>query len=217
MKVKNVGLNGLDLDAYRSGLLDEFLKRSGLRVLKQISKGYSSIVFLAKNKEGKMFVLKVEKPKSPRKNMVQKEASNLALANSAKIGPRLFSFDEKARTILMEFVNGVTFAGWLFEKKPSKKQLKKFVKNLLLQAKKLDEIGLDHGQLAGKGANILVRNGLPVIIDFEKASQVRKCHNETQLRSFLFENPNGAVAKKVRKILQTKISGFRTLKTKEKI
>ena len=140
----------------------------------------------------------------------------MALANSVGIGPRLFGFDEKACVVLMEFVSSITFSQWLFEKSLSKKQLKKFISKLLFQARLLDKIGLDHGQLAGKGANILVRRGLPVIIDFEKASRARKCHNETQLRSFLFENPSGAAAKKARSILQKRHSGFGILKTKEK-
>jgi len=67
----------------------------------------------------------------------------------------------------------------------------------------MDEIGLDHGQLAGKGANIIVKRNLrPVIIDFEKASQKRKCHNVNQLKSFLFRNPNSEIAKKVKEIIR---------------
>ena len=103
----------------------------------------------------------------------------------------------------MEFIKGKTFNEWLFAN-PSKKELEKCLNELFLQAKKLDEIGLDHGQLAGKGKNILVRNGLPVIIDFEKASQNRKCHNCTQLEAFIYRNPNSAIAKKINEILKQK-------------
>ncbi|MEK6942158.1 MAG: RIO1 family regulatory kinase/ATPase [archaeon] len=181
--------------------IGSFLRKKRLWVIKKIANGYSSEVFLVKNRAGKKFALKAEKAKSPRKNLAQKEASNLRLANSVGIGPRLFGVDEKAGVVLMGFVDGIPFSDWLFEKNPQKKVLQKFIDALLVQAKKLDSIGLDHGQLAGKGANILVRCALPVIIDFEKASQVRKCHNETQLLSFLFENPHGAVAKKVKEIL----------------
>lgn len=186
--------------------INSFLRKKKLLVIRKISKGHSSEVFLVKNRAGKKFALKAEKRNSPRKNFVQKEALNLALANSVGIGPRLFGFDEKAGVVLMGFVAGISFSQWLFEKNPPKKRLRKFVSKLLLQAKVLDKICLDHGQLAGKGANILVRRGKPVIIDFEKASQTRKCHNETQLLSFLFKNPHGAVAKKVRKILQIPIN-----------
>jgi len=183
-------------------LLELFLTKRKLKIIEKISKGYSSEVFLLKNVSGKKFALKVEKKKSPRINLVQKEVSNLSLANSKKIGPKLISFEKIAGIILMEFIDGITFQEWLFEKTPSKKQLKKFTVNLLVQASVLDKIGLDHGQLAGRGTNILVRKGLPVIIDFEKASQLRKCHNQNQIKSFLFENPHSAVSKRVRKILE---------------
>ncbi len=193
------------IDSKNLRAVKSFLKKNSLKLVEKISRGYSSEVFLVKNLRGKKFALKVEKSDSPRRHLAQKEAANLLLANSKKIGPKLFRFGENAGVVLMEFVDGIPFSKWLFEKNPSKKVLKKFVAALLLQAKVLDKIGLDHGQLAGKGANILVRKNLPVIIDFEKASQVRKCHNETQLKSFLFENPNGAVAKKVAELLQIPI------------
>ena len=180
-----------------------FLKKRKLHIVEKISKGYSSEVFLVKNKAGKKFALKIEKQNSPRKNLVQKEVKNLGLANSEKIGPKLVGFDETAGIVLMELIVGPTFNEWLFERKPSKKQMSKFIKNLLLQAKKLDEIGLDHGQLAGRGKNILVRYGLPVIIDFEKGSQVRKCRNENQLKSFLFENPHSEITKKIKIVLSS--------------
>ena len=182
--------------------LENFLNVRKLKIVEKISKGYSSEVFLLKNSSGKKFALKVEKKKSSRINLVQKEVSNLSLANSKKIGPKLIAFEKIAGIILMEFIEGVTFNEWLFEKNPSKKQMKKFTDNLLVQVQTLDKIGLDHGQLAGRGTNILVRKGMPIIIDFEKASQMRNCHNENQIKSFLFENPHSTITKRVRKILE---------------
>ncbi len=182
--------------------LESFLAEHKLSLVKKISKGYVSEVFLVKNSRGKKFALKIEKEKSPRKNMAEKEAKNLALANLAGIGPRLESFDAKTRTVLMEFVDGPTFAHWLFEKNPSKKALEKFIGALLLQAQKLDEIRLSHGQIAGLGKNILVRKNLPVIIDFEKASIVRRCRNKNQVESLLFRNPHSDIAKKVNGVLK---------------
>jgi len=102
------------------------------------------------------------------------------------------------------FVPGPWFSEWLFEN-PSKAVLQKFVKELERQARALDKIKLDHGQLAGMGRNILVRKDLPVIIDFEKASDNRKCHNLSKIDSFLFKSPYGAIAKRVRVILEVKV------------
>lgn len=179
-----------------------FLKKRKLKIIELIAKGYSSEVFLVTNINGKKFALKAEKKISPRKNLVQKEVDNLLLANSKKIGPKLIASDENAGVILMQFISGLTFNNWLFEKQHSKKQMEKFLQELFLQANTLDKIGLDHGQLAGRGKNILVKNGLPVIIDFEKASQTRRCTNVNQLKSFLILNPHSAIARRVNQILK---------------
>lgn len=175
---------------------------NGLKVVRRIGKGFSSEIFLIEI-GGKNFALKKEKPKSPRIDMVKKEAENLLLANSFGIGPKLFGFDLQNRELLIEYIDGYTFNEWLFKHAPTKKQLEKFFKELFLQAKKLDSIGLDHGQLGGKGKNILVKkNGFsPVIIDFEKASQHRRCHNASQLESLVFKSRYSSITKKVKEIL----------------
>ncbi len=184
--------------------LSDFLKKEELNLEKKIAKGFSSEVFLVK-KEKKFFALKIEKLKSRREEMAEREVENLKKANLIGVGPKLFVFDLKKRIILMEFIKGKTFSKWLFglkKNEKNKKILKKFIKELILQAEKMDENGLDHGQLAGRGVNILVSRNKPVIIDFEKASTKRKCHNKTVLDSFLFKNPYSEITKKVREILE---------------
>ena len=146
----------------------------------------------------------MERHDSTRFKMAERESENLKKANGIGIGPKLFDADLKRRIILMEFIDGPCFSEWLFAG-PSKTGLKRFVKELQRQAKALDKIGLDHGQLAGRGRNILLRKGMPVIIDFEKASCNRKCHNLSVIEGFLFRNPKGAIAKKVWEILKEKV------------
>ena len=181
--------------------LGKFLKKRKLEISEKISKGYSSEVFLVANSNGKKFALKVEKGKSPRMGFFTKETAHLKAANSVGVGPKLIDCDEESRAVLMEFIEGITFEKYVFETNVSKKQLHKVITELLKQARKIDKIGLDHGQLAGSGRNILVREGKPVIIDFEKASQTRRAGNFNQLKSFLFLNPHSSISKKVREIM----------------
>ncbi|MBN2067060.1 MAG: hypothetical protein JW744_01175 [Candidatus Diapherotrites archaeon] len=176
-----------------------FAGEKGLEIIEQLGKGHSSLVYLAMSGR-KRLVLKAERQDSSRFRMAEREAENLRRANEIGIGPKLAGFDFEKRIILMEFVEGKTFSEWLFSN-PERKELMEFARELLAQGKRLDEIGLDHGQLAGRGKNILVRNGKPVIIDFEKASSRRKCHNFSVLQAFLFRNPNGAIAARVKEIL----------------
>lgn len=210
--------------------LNAFLQKENLELIGKIAKGYSSEVYLVE-KNGKKFALKIEKSDSPRRNMVEKEIQNLKVANSVKVGPKLYAFDLERRIILMEFIDGITFAEFVLEKIPekkefgkssvkrgfkksptkkefgkisAKKELKKIINELFKQARKLDAAKVDHGQLAGKGSNILIskNKNKPVIIDFEKASQQRRPHNETQLQAFFFRNPHSAIAGRVREILK---------------
>ncbi|MFH1224394.1 MAG: hypothetical protein V1676_01175 [Candidatus Diapherotrites archaeon] len=180
-----------------------------------------------KQKPRERFALKIEKPKSPRIGMVRREVENLKTANNAGVGPKLVSFDLKRKIILMEFIDGVTLREFLFDALPAKIKSKKtrsrvlhnFLDKLFEQAEALDKAGLDHGQLAGKGKNILVREIKgrgkslrkgkgprhecePVIIDFEKASPNRRVHNRNQIEGFLLKNKYGAFAKKTKEILQ---------------
>jgi putative serine/threonine protein kinase len=181
-----------------------FLEKKGLFLVKTLAKGFSSRVFLVKDGKGKKFAVKLERFDSPRKDQVEREARNLMKVNRERIGPKLVAWSKKERALLLEYVEGPTFSAWLLEKHPAKKEVKKVVKALLRQAKKLDCMHLDHGQLAGKGKNILVRKALPVILDFEKASEKRKPHNVSQLKAFLFCNPHSAIAKKVREKMREK-------------
>ncbi|MFH1587855.1 MAG: RIO1 family regulatory kinase/ATPase [Candidatus Diapherotrites archaeon] len=179
------------------------LNNKKFSLIEEFSHGHASQIFLVKDSKGKIFKLKKEKAKSTRINMVQKEASNLKKANSIGVGPKLIDFNESEHWVLMEFIKGKLFCDFI-SNEPSKKELLKVLNALFQQAKKLDEIDLDHGQLAGRGANILVTPQLkPVIIDFEKASQKRKPHNLNVLKSMLFIR-NSEMGITVRSILGEK-------------
>ena len=180
--------------------LDTFISENNLHLVSKISKGWSSEIFLVKDAKGKKFILKVLREKSNRRHMSQKETEFLRLANSVGIGPRWIKTDFGKNTVMMEFVGGVAFNEWICSK-VSKKAMEKFIDLLFVQARALDKIGLDHGQLAGRGKNILVRKGKPVIIDFEKASRSRKVHNVNVLESFLFRSKNSAVVKVIARLM----------------
>ena len=178
-----------------------FAVKRDLKIVRKISKGYASEVFLVENNKGKKFALKVEKEKSPRRGFLVKETENLKTANSVGVGPKLIDFDVESKAVLMEYIEGITFEKYIFETNVSKQKLLRLMKELMKQARKLDKIGLDHGQLGGIGRNILVRKNLPIIIDFEKGSQVRKTHNMGRLKSFLFLNPHSSISKRVKEII----------------
>jgi putative serine/threonine protein kinase len=185
--------------------------------IKKIAKGWSSYIWLVKNDKGKLFVRKEVREKSNRKNLAEREGKMLSLANNIGVGPKLFEVNFKENFVIMDYVRGEKFFDFVFEKefeKMSKKELYNFLKELLRQGLLLDKIGLRHNQLQ-VGKNILVIKKIvlgkkvfwPIIIDFEKSSLIEKnkSKNFGQLTSFLFYNPNGIVAKKVREKLDLEL------------
>ncbi|MFH1391710.1 MAG: RIO1 family regulatory kinase/ATPase [Candidatus Diapherotrites archaeon] len=187
--------------------IEIFLKENNLYLVEQIAKGWTSFVYLVKDSKGKKFVVKSLREKANRRDMVERETENLTLANSVGVGPKLIDRDFENNVVLLEFIEGSSFIDWLFSN-PKKIELEKFLKELFEQAEKLDKKHIDHGQLAGKGKNILVRKGKPVIIDFEKASTKRKVGNVNQLKAFLFLNPHSTITKKVKEILESDFKKF---------
>jgi len=182
--------------------LNAFLSAKNLKLRGIIARGHSSFVFLVSHR-GKMFALKLEREDSGRKEMLKKEVTNLKKANRFDIGPKLYDYNSKLNVVLMEFVPGKPFREWL-STNIKRAELLEFLEELFYQAAILDKIGLDHGQLCGRGINILVRENKPVIIDFEKASQRRKPHNFSKLFAWLFMNESSGLARRVREILLKK-------------
>ena len=95
----------------------------------------------------------------------------------------------------MQFVEGNLLPEWL-EKCRSKTRLRKVLREILEQCWRLDEAGLDHGELSHAPKHIIVDSvDEPFIVDFETASLNRKPSNVTSITQFLFIS--GAVAEKV--------------------
>lgn len=174
-----------------------------LKSVQLVAKGHSSRIYKATHEPSRRVVaVKVEHEKSRRNHAIEKEVEHLTKANSLGLGPTLYGFDPDKRLVIMDYVVGVSFESFVFDNHTSSKQLLPVIQSLVLQAQKMDQAGLDHGQLAGRGTNILVKKEgkrfVPVIIDFEKASQTRKCHNQSQLFSLLMRNPRARLSQVVR-------------------
>jgi putative serine/threonine protein kinase len=163
-----------------------------------LGKGCVGIVVLA-YMGGEKVALKIRRMDADRSKM-QHEAQMLKKANSVRVGPRLLRVSKNF--LLMQFVEGRLFPIWL-EKRRGKVLLRKVLREVLEQCWRLDEIGLDHGELSHAPKHIIVNGkGKPFIVDFETASVNRKPSNVTSICRFLFVS--GIVAKMVAKKLGEK-------------
>ena len=159
-------------------LLDGPQKVNGLRVL---GKGCDSIVVKALM-DGALVALKIRRVDSHVKTLIV-EGENQMLANSVGVGARVRCFSEDF--IVMDLVEGQHID--VFVRLAVEAEVKKVVVDLLKQCRRLDVIGLDHGELSRAQKHIVVKPRLePVIMDFGSSSRSRRPANVSSLFSYLF-------------------------------
>jgi len=160
----------------------EFVGEKQVSNVNILGKGCVGLVAMAYRGSEKV-ALKIRRVDADRAEM-QREADLLERANSVGVGPTLLAASRNF--LLMQFVDGCLLSDWL-KKSPGKKRIRKTLHELLVQCKRLDEIGLDHGELSHAPKHVLVGQGdRPFIVDFESASVNRRPANVTSICQFLF-------------------------------
>ena len=149
--------------------------------------------------QGKAVALKIRRIDADRRDM-NHEADMLRLANTVGVGPRLFAQSENF--LVMELINGLPLSRWiaLLPRTGCKRRVRRVVAELLDDCYSLDRISLDHGELSEAPKNVLVEeNDIPRIVDFESASDNRRCSNVTSIAQYLLIG--GGPAKRLRAVL----------------
>ncbi|NIM45322.1 MAG: serine/threonine protein kinase, partial [Nitrososphaeria archaeon] len=128
-------------------------KRIGnIRVL---GKGCVGIVVLAQTETGRA-ALKIRRTDADRAGM-KREAEMLRIANGVEVGPKLLGFTENL--LMMKFVDGILLPGWietLEEKEGANLRVGRVLRDVLEQCWRLDEAGLDHGELSRASKHIII-------------------------------------------------------------
>ena len=191
-ELKRLGVKALEFTGEKSAF--------NVRVL---GKGYVGIVVLAHTKTSRI-ALKIRRVDSGRLGM-EHEAEMLKKANSIGVGPRLVGVNEDF--LLMEFVEGLLLPNWVanLRGRGVKKRIRRVLRQVLEQCWKLDEAGLDHGELSRAPKHIIVGAEDKVhIVDFETASIRRRVSNVTSVCQYLFLRSH------VAKLLRRKYRGIDT-------
>jgi len=177
------GLRGLGVEAY--------VPRGEQRIggVPVLGKGRVGVVFAAIFR-GCVVAVKARRTDSDRASM-EGEAGLLRMANGVGVGPRTLASSDDF--IVMDLVEGEYLPDWLEGLGPGDGSLLRVVLGRLLgKARRLDSIGLDHGELVRPRRHVIVSGDEPRIIDFESASTVRRPSNVTSLSHFLFHGGGGA-------------------------
>ena len=161
-----------------------------------LGKGFVGIVVIA-HLNGQRVALKILRVDADRPDLLH-EAEMLSKANTVNVGPKFIAVSKNF--LLMQLIDGDLLPTWLKANK-EKALVQKVLGDALEQCWKLDEIGLDHGELSKAPKHVIIdREQKSWLVDFETASDTRKPANTTALCSFLFTSI-GEVARNVAKVL----------------
>jgi putative serine/threonine protein kinase len=163
-----------------------------------LGKGYVGIVVKAYTNFGRA-ALKIRRIDANRDGMFH-EAEMLKKANTNYVGPKLFEVSQNF--LLMELIEGLHLPEWLnsLDIKRTQEQIRSVLTQILEQCYRLDETGLDHGELSKAPKHIIVDvNNIPHLIDFETSSTKRKVSNVTSVCQYLF------LGNQITKIIKEKI------------
>ena len=181
----------------RSLQVDEVIFEGHAKVgrLGIIGLGTVGIVVKARTK-GALCALKIRRTDANRPDM-EDEVRITLLANRVGVGPDVFGHTQDM--ILMKLLEAKEISEWLKEVRGggSREEVRAMVHSLLNQCRKLDIMGIDHGQLSNLRKHAVIAEGRPWLIDFESAGTSRRPRNVTTAAQYLFVG--GAVAPAMRR------------------
>ncbi len=150
---------------------------------------------------GELRALKIRRTDANRPDMEQ-EFRIATHANRVGVGPTVYSHSKDL--ILMKLLESQEIGDWLKSLPGTgrRQRIRGFLHSLLNQCRKLDIIGIDHGQLSNLRKHAVIAEGKPWIIDFESAGTSRKPRNVTTAAQYLLIG--GAVSPLVRRTLGIK-------------
>jgi putative serine/threonine protein kinase len=142
--------------------------------------------------------LKVRRTDANRPDMEQ-EVRITSMVNKLGIGPTVYGHTKDF--MLMKLLDYVELEEWLrgLRGLGTRETARTLVHSILNQCRKLDLMGIDHGQLSNLRKHAVVAEGVPWIVDFESASTSRKPRNVTTAAQNLFIG--GKLSPRLRRVL----------------
>ena len=177
----------------------DFVGKTNASNIPVLGKGYVGVVVVATMK-GQKVALKMRRIDADRLDF-NHEAEMLQKANAIGIGPKFIAVS--GNFLFSQLIDGDLLEDWL-ETQRDKTLIRKVLVDILEQCWRLDEVGLDHGELSKAPKHLLVdKESKPFIVDFETASVVRKVINVTSVCQFLFMG-NSRAAKLLEEVFGNK-------------
>jgi putative serine/threonine protein kinase len=153
-----------------------------------LGKGFVGIVVIA-HLSGQRVAVKIRRVDADRADLLH-EAVMIAKANSVQVAPKLVASSKNF--LLMQFIDGNLLPNWL-KTNQERTAVRQVLRQVLEQCYRLDEAGLDHGELSKAPKHLLVDKAENVfMVDFETASIERHVSNVTAVCQYLFAGNSSA-------------------------
>lgn len=152
---------------------------------------------------GQVYAVKIRRADANRESMAE-EFRLTRLANRVRVGAPAYRCTKDVMS--MRYIGGIELEDYVkaARGRGSARRVREMAHAILNQCRKLDLIGLDHGQLSNLRKHVIVDGETPYIIDFESASQNRATKNVTTAAQFLFIG--SSVAPRIKGTLSIKSS-----------
>jgi putative serine/threonine protein kinase len=163
--------------------------------------GTVGLVVKGTGKGPEVCALKIRRADANRESMAE-EFRLTQLANRVRVGAPVYAHTKDV--ISMRYIKGIELEDYVKEAtgRGSARRVREMAHAILNQCRKLDLIGLDHGQLSNLRKHVIIDGETPYIIDFESASQNRTVKNVTTAAQFIFIG--SSVAPRVKRTLSIK-------------
>jgi len=160
-----------------------------------LGKGNEGLVLKVLDYTNKTMAIKIRRTDSCR-NAMTDEFNFYKYVNLHNIGPKVHLHTKNI--LLMECIEGFPARKWFFSFKPNFDLVRRIIIDILTQCYKLDEMGIDHGQLNKLDNHVIISpdGSKCTIVDFESASSKRKVNNVTSalqgliLKGYISEQVN---------------------------
>lgn len=160
----------------------EFTGKTWASNIPVLGKGYVGVVVVA-HADGQKMALKMRRVDADRVDF-KHEVEMLQKANAIGVGPKFIAVSNNF--LLSQLIDGDLLEDWL-ETHKDRELIRQILVDILEQCWRLDESGLDHGEISKAPKHLLVdKDNRTFIVDFETASVVRKVINVTSVCQFLF-------------------------------
>ena len=164
----------------------EFLKgleKKNISKVKYFTKGHRGFLYTGML-NNKKIMIKTKNPRSASFGRIENESKWLKELNKHGIGPKLI-YTGKAYFIY-HFIEGYFIIDYI--RKSSKTDIKKILKNVLLQSYTLDKLKIDKEEMHHPLKHIIIDRKNPYLIDFERTNYSIHPKNVTQFCQFLMSS-----------------------------